>query len=389
MWIKRLQREIIMHAQTQRPVILLTGIRQVGKSSLLKRLYPKANYISLDHVNIADEAETNPSYFLSKLEGQVIIDEVQYAPSLFRYLKIEVDNHREIRGRWILTGSQRFSLIKGINESLAGRCAILQLHSLSAAELNLAGLLKDKRDLLWKGGFPEIWAENLDAPMFYADYIQTYLERDLREVLDVTNLRDFRRFMSLLAVHTGQLLNLSSVAKDISVSVNTVKSWVNALEVSGLIYLLPPYYANLGKRLIKAPKVFFCDNGLLSALLHVDSEEMYNKSLYRGALWENFTFTELIKAGHIPGRNLFYYRDQNGVEVDFIIEHKGEVLLVEAKESENPNAHKLNFSKVAPLFKETTRCFVYCTMPEQGILKIKDYFAYNPLHNEKEDLYPN
>ncbi len=387
MWIKRFQTEKIEQAQTQRPVILLTGIRQVGKSSLLKKLYPKTEYITLDHVNMADEAETNPSYFLRKLDGQVIIDEVQYAPSLFRYLKIEVDNNRTVKGRWILTGSQRFSLMKGVNESLAGRCAILELHSLSAAELNVAGLLKNNRDLLWKGGFPEIWAENLDAPMFYADYIQTYLERDLREVLDVTNLRDFRRFMSLLAVHAGQLLNLSSVAKDISVSVNTIKSWVNALEVSGIIYLLPPYYTNLGKRLIKAPKLFFCDNGLLSALLHVDSEDTYNKSLYRGALWENFTFTELIKAGHSPGRNLFYYRDQNGVEIDFIIEYKGEVLLIEAKESENPNAHKLNLSRVAPLFKETTRCFVACTMPEQGMLKIKDYFVYNPLLNAKEDCF--
>ncbi len=387
MWIKRFQTEKIEQAQTQRPVILLTGIRQVGKSSLLKKLYPKTEYITLDHVNMADEAETNPSYFLSKLDGQVIIDEVQYAPSLFRYLKIEVDNNRDVKGRWILTGSQQFSLMKGVNESLAGRCAILQLHSLSAAELNVADLLKNNRDLLWKGGFPEIWAENLEAPMFYADYIQTYLERDLRDVLDVTNLRDFRRFMSLLAVHAGQLLNLSSVAKDISVSVNTIKSWVNALEVSGMIYLLPPYYTNLGKRLIKAPKLFFCDNGLLSALLHVDSEDTYNKSLYRGALWENFTFTELIKAGHSPGRNLFYYRDQNGVEIDFIIEYKGEVLLIEAKESENPNAHKLNFSRVAPLFKETTRCFVACTMPEQGMLKIKDYFAYNPLLNAKEDCF--
>jgi hypothetical protein len=381
MWIGRLYAEKVMALQAQRPVVLLTGIRQVGKSSLLKKLFPIAEYVTLDYTLLAEEAASNPLYFLQKFEGQVIIDEMQYAPTLFRNLKILVDQHREKKGKWILTGSQQFSLMDGVRESLAGRAGILNLYPLSAVELNEAKLLEENaRDLLWKGGFPEIWAENLDAALFYQDYIQTYLERDLKLVLNVTNIRDFRRFMSLLALRAGQLLNLSSVAKDLSVTVNTVKAWVNALETSGIIYLLPPYYNNLGKRLIKAPKLYVCDNGLLSALLNIESMASYDRSLHRGALWENFTFTELLKAGFVPGKSLFYYRDQNGVEIDFVVEQSSsEITLLEAKETENPSAKQLNFKKVAPLFKEQVRCVVASNIWQAGFLKLKDFEAFNPL----------
>lgn len=381
MWIDRLYAEKIMVLQAQRPVILLTGIRQVGKSSLLKRLFPTAEYITLDYTLIAEEAASNPLHFLQKFAGQVIIDEIQYAPTLFRNLKILVDQNREKKGKWILTGSQQFSLMDGLRESLAGRAGILNLYPLSAVELNKAKLLEENgRDLLWKGGFPEIWAENLDAVLFYQDYIQTYLERDLKLVLNVSNIRDFRRLMSLLAIRAGQLLNLSSVAKDLSVSVNTVKAWVNALETSGIVYLLPPYYNNLGKRLIKAPKLYFCDNGLLSALLSIESMASYDRSPHRGALWENFTFTELLKAGFISGKSLFYYRDQNGVEIDFVLEQSSsEITLLEAKETEIPSAKQVNFKKVAPLFNKEVRCVVACNIWQKGFLKLKDFEAFNPL----------
>ena len=346
MWIERRNTDKIEEAVKTRPVVLLTGVRQVGKSSLLKKLFADAEYITLDKILLAREAEENPSQFLNRFEKQVIIDEIQYASSLFRDLKIKVDEERNLKGKWILTGSQQFVLMQQVSESLAGRIRILNLGSLSATELNQANLLNNKWDFLWKGGFPEIWADNLNASDFFNDYIQTYLERDLKQVLNVANLRDFRRFLSLLALRVGQLVNFSEISKEIGIAVNTVKSWVNALEVSGLIILLPPYYNNLGKRIIKTPKLYFCDNGLVASLLNINSLEALNNSLHFGNIWENLVFTEFLKEGFIAGKNIFFFRDQNGVEIDFIIEKDGKILLVEAKTSERPDPRKLNFNKI-------------------------------------------
>lgn len=267
----------------------------------------------------------------------------------------------------------------GISESLAGRVRILNLQTLSASELIKADLLKDNSDLLWKGGFPELWAKNLDATDFFEDYIQTYLERDLKQILNVSNLRDFRRFMMLLATRTGQLVNYTELSKEIGVSGNTIKIWVNSLEASGLIVLLPPYYNNLGKRMIKSPKLYFCDNGLLSALLNIHSLSSLEKSPLLGNIWENFVFTEILKEGFNPGKNLFFYRDQNGVEIDFILEKEGNVIITEAKYSERPRAEKLNFRKVAPLFETKVNCLVACSIQDKGLIHLKDHSLYNPL----------
>lgn len=379
MWIKRNYTDKLLNAVNTRPVVLLTGIRQAGKSSLLQKLFSDADYVTLDKVLLAEEAEENPGKFLNRFKKQVIIDEIQYAPSLFRELKIRVDEERHVKGKWILTGSQQFPLMKEISESLAGRARILNLNTLSAKELNNANLLRNKRDFLWKGGFPEIWAEGLNAADFFEDYIQTYLERDLKQILNVINLRDFRRFLTLLAIRVGQLVNFSELSKGVGVSNNTIKSWVNALEVSGLIILLPPYYNNLGKRLIKSPKLYFCDNGIVSALLNIHSLQTLENSLHLGNIWENFVFSEFLKEGFIPGKNLFFYRDQNGVEIDFIVEKKGEIYLIEAKNSERPRTEKLNFRKVAPLFKKNVNQLVACNVEEKGVIHIKDFSLYNPL----------
>lgn len=380
MWIERRNTEKIIEAVRTRPVVLLTGVRQAGKSSLLKRMLPDTEYVTLDKVLIAAEAEENPARFLSRFSGQVIIDEIQYAPSLFRELKIKVDEERNVKGRWILTGSQQFVLMQKISESLAGRVRILYLGTLSAAELNQTGLAENKADLLWKGGFPEIWAENLDATGFFDDYIHTYLERDLKQILNVSSLRDFRRFLSLLSIRVGQLLNYSEISREIGVAANTIKAWINALEISGLIVLLPPYYNNLGKRLIKTPKLFFCDNGLVASLLNINSPEALDRSPHLGNLWENFVFSELIKEGYIAGKNLFFFRDQNDVEIDFVIERDGKITLIEAKTNERPDTRKLNFSKVNPLFREEVQPLVACRTPEQGLVHLKDYSLYNPLN---------
>lgn len=380
MWIERNNTTKIEEAVKTRPVVLLTGARQVGKSSLLKKLFNNIEYVTLDKVLLAQEAEENPTRFINRFKNQVIIDEIQYAPSLFRELKIKVDEERNIKGKWILTGSQQFVLMQHISESLAGRVRILNLETLSASELNQAGLLENPRDFLWKGGFPEIWAENLEASDFFEDYIQTYLERDLKQILNVTNLRDFRRFLSLLALRVGQLVNYSEISKEVGVSVNTIKAWVDALAISGIITLLPPYYNNLGKRLIKAPKLYFCDNGLVASLLNINSLEALDKSPYLGNIWENFVFTEFLKEGFSAGKDIFFFRDQNGVEIDFIVEKNGKVFLVEAKASERPHPKKLNFKKVAPLFKQDVTSVVACGIEEKDIVELKDFSIYNPLY---------
>ncbi len=379
MWISRHNTGKIEEAVKTRPVILLTGVRQAGKSSLLKHLFKDVEYVTLDKLVLAEEAENNPTKFLDRFKHQVIIDEIQYAPSLFRELKIRVDEDRSTKGKWILTGSQQFTLMQQISESLAGRIRVLNLGTLSAAELNDTDLLKIRSDLLWKGGFPEVWAENLNVVDFFDDYVQTYLERDLRQILNVTSLRDFRRFLSLLAFRVGQLINYSEISKELGVAVNTVKSWVGTLETSGLIILLPPYYNNIGKRLIKSPKLYFCDNGLVASLLNINSLNTLENSPHLGNLWENFVLTEYLKEGLMPGRNLFYIRDQNGVEIDFVVEKDGHTTLIEAKYSERPNPKKLNFKKIAPLFKSKVSTVVACSVTEKGTIALKDYSVYNPL----------
>jgi predicted AAA+ superfamily ATPase len=380
MWIERDYSEKIIKAIKTRPVVLLTGVRQAGKSSLLQRLFKDIEYVTLDRMILAEEAEENPTLFLARFKNNVIIDEIQYAPSLFREIKIKVDENRSVKGKWLLTGSQQFLLMRHISESLAGRVGILNLGTLSATELNKTSLLKNKRDLLWKGGFPELWAEKLDVKEFFDDYIQTYLERDLKQIIDVTNLRDFRRFLSILAFRVGQLLNYSEISREIGVAVNTIKAWVSALETSGIIILLPPYYENLGKRLIKAPKLYFSDNGLVTSLLNINSLETLDKSIQLGNIWENFVFSEFLKEGFIAGKDIFFLRDQNGVEIDFILEKEGTVFLVEAKYSEHPNSRKLNFRKIAPLFRQAVKSVVACGVEERGTVSLKDYTLYNPLY---------
>lgn len=383
MWIERNNTQKIKEAVKARPVVLLTGIRQVGKSSLLKKLFQEVDYVTLDKIVLAEEAEENPTHFLNRFKKQVIIDEIQYAPSLFRDLKIKVDEDRSAKGKWILTGSQHFTLMKHVSESLAGRIRVLNLGTLSASELGRTSVLKNKRDLLWKGGFPEIWAEGLNASDFFDDYIQTYLERDLKQILNVSNPRNFRRLLSMLAIRVGQLLNYSEISKDVGVSVNTIKAWINALETSGLVILLPPYYNNLGKRLIKAPKLYFSDNGLVAALLNIRSLKDLNNSLHLGNIWENFVLSEYHKEGLRAGRDIFYLRDKNGVEIDFVIETEGKIILVEAKHSERPNAKNLNFSKIAPLFKEKVHRMVACSVEEKDLIALRDFSIYNPLYGIK------
>ena len=387
MWIDRSLENQIRKACDSRPALLLTGARQTGKSSLLRHLYPDADYMTLDRVAIAEEAEMNPALFLNRFSGPVILDEIQYAPSLFRELKTRIDSNRQETGRWILTGSQRFELMKNVSESLAGRLRILPLETLSAQELRASGFFSSSsiKDILWKGGYPELWAtDDLESGEFFEDYVQTYLERDLKELIQVSNLRDFRRLIQICATRVGQLLNYADLAKHVGVSSVTIKKWVGALETSGLIYLLPPFFANIGKRLVKAPKLYFADSGLLCHMLNLQGEAACLRSPMFGAIWENFVFSELIRTLPVkPGRNLFFYRDQNGVEMDFVIEMGGRLILVEAKAAQRVDPRKLNFSKIVPLFSDRdVQCLLMNSSAEQSPVCLKDYFSVNPLTNE-------
>lgn len=385
MWIERQIKNTLFQQLESRPVILLTGARQTGKSSLLRRMLPDTTYVTLDYLITAEEAESNPTAFLHQFSGQVILDEIQYAKSLFRELKILVDQNRQEYGKWILTGSQKFSLMQNVSETLAGRIGILSLETLSAKELRDSGFfLKDAvMQFLWQGGFPELWAnENLRPENFFLDYIQTYLEKDLQAVINVKSLYDFQRFIRLCASRIGQLLNYNDLANSVGVSSNTIKTWIGALEAAGIITLLPPYYSNISKRIVKTPKLYFSDQGLLCSLLNISSLSDWQNHPNRGELWENFVFMEYVKTRHLfPGRNIFFYRDKNGVEVDFVIEAGGALELVEAKASERVDERKLNFHKVSKLFNNTAS-YLACMIDENRKVVLKDYTMLNPLHCE-------
>ncbi len=337
MWIKREITQQIQDIAKDRPCVLLTGARQTGKSSLLEKSFPKYKYVSLDVPNLASEAKENGSYFLEKSGEPIIIDEIQYAPELFRFLKIEIDKKRDLFGRYVLTGSQKFHLMRGVNESLSGRISILECHSLSIREIhNHTKLeLNTNQILKWmiQGGYPELHAYNLKPERFYADYLATYLERDVRQLTNVKNLSIFDKFLRLLALRSGQILSMNSLASDVGVSSHTIKNWISILEASNIIYLLKPFYNNYGKRLIKSPKLYFLDTGLLCFLSGIHNIEALESSSLLGSYFETLVLGQLVRNFCNKGLplNLYFFRDNHGTEIDFIIPEGNKVELYECK----------------------------------------------------------
>lgn len=320
------------------PVVVLTGSRQSGKTELLRHAYPNARFVSLDLPSVAAAADSDPGGLLDGGPGPLIIDEVQYAPGLFRHIKARVDQDRHRMGQFLLTGSQKFALMKDVSESLAGRAAILELETLSSAEL-LAHPGFERYPLaefLWRGGYPELYRNpQLRPAQFYSSYVASYLERDLRQTLMVGNLRDFERFLRMAAIRSGQLLNLTEMARDVGIAVSTARQWVSALEASHLIYLLEPYYGNLSKRMIKTPKLYFKDTGLLCFLLGFTDPQALTGSAQIGAIWECFVVNQLLRARQsLPAARMFFYRDAHGVEADVLLELNGQVRIVEVKWTE-------------------------------------------------------
>lgn len=345
MWIDREISCNIIELSRAFPALILTGARQTGKTSLLRRLFPEYHYVSLDLRIVAEQAEESPESFLRDYPPPVVIDEVQYAPGLFRHLKVAIDRERQQKGQFILTGSQKFTLMKEVSDSLAGRCALLSLPSLNVREIKAAGWKATDGgapgELLVRGGFPELWADQtIPGREFYQAYIATYLERDLRQVINVGNLRDFERFLRACAARASQLLNKSELARDVGISQTTAGQWISALEASNQITLLEPFFANVGKRLAKSPKLYFNDTGLLCFLLGLSPEALGNSPL-TGAVWENFVLIELVKwlALYHPEWTLWFYRDQQNREADFVLQGPFErIRLMDAKWAEMPKS---------------------------------------------------
>ena len=339
MWIERAIQARLEHSAKTRPVVVLTGARQTGKTSTFLRLFPNYSFVSLDLPTEAEQAEKEPKSFLLRHPPPVIIDEVQYAPGLFRHLKAEVDAHRGRNGQFLLTGSQKFNLMKNVSESLAGRADIVELETLSFAEIR-AALPETRMEMaMVRGGFPELYANTeIDLVAFYNSYLATYLERDVRQLAHVGSLRDFERFVRACALRSGNLLNKADLARDVGISPSTASNWLSMLEASGQVVLLEPWFSNRTKSIVKSPKLYFADTGLLCALLNIRSVEALMQSPAVGAIWETFCFAQLRARERRAGREggLFFWRDRTR-EVDFVVDAGGRLELFEAKWTELPS----------------------------------------------------
>ena len=360
MWVPRLQEKHIQKSAEMRPAVVISGARQTGKTSLVKRFFPGHNYVSLDLPSEAAQAESAPSTFLSRHKPPLIVDEIQYAPSLLRYLKIIIDDTRNKNGQFILTGSQPFELMTGIAESLAGRAAILQLEGLTLRELQAAGQRITVDSYIIRGSYPELYEKpKLDASDFYQSYVATYLERDLRSQLQVGSLRDFERFLRACALRTSQVINKAEIARDVGISPSTAGEWLSVLERSGIVACLEPWFSNATKSLVKSPKLHFLDTGLCAFLMGMSTLEDLYASPLTGALWETAVFCELRRQLSFSQRwQLYYWRDRTK-EADFLFHNAGRLKIADAKWSEHPtNAGKLE--KVRNELPDQTESVLFC-----------------------------
>jgi hypothetical protein len=308
------------------PVLVLTGPRRAGKTWLLKRMFPEASYYLLEDPDVVARFRADPQGFLDTVRPPAILDEVQNVPEVFAYVRSRVDRSPRRMGRYLLTGSQEAPLMQGVTESMAGRAAVLQLLPLSVRETARVTLLH--------GGFPEAVARPRQVRLWFASYLQTYLERDVRSVTAIRDLATFRRFLGVLAVRHGQLLNKTDIAAPLGVSVPTVTQWLSVLETTAQILIVPPFYENFGKRLLKSPRVYVADSGLACHLLGIDTAADLRKSPFSGPLFEGFIASEIVKAQVNAGRRreIYFFRDEQGLEVDFVVPSRGGGLsLVECK----------------------------------------------------------
>jgi hypothetical protein len=350
--IRRTLEPTLLKLAQQYPVVTLTGPRQSGKTTLVQAAFPGHEYASLEEPDVREYALTDPRGFLGQFTGSVILDEVQRAPDLFSYIQTLVDRE-DVPGRYVLSGSQNFLLLRSISQSLAGRSAILHLLPLALGELQgrdpfplgkLGRELPKERqgspdelmETLLRGFYPRVHDKGLDPSTWYSGYFQTYVERDVREVLNVGDLEAFGRFVRLCAGRNGQLLNLTSLGSDCGITHSTAGRWLSILESSFLVRLLRPYHANFGKRLTKSPKLYFLDTGLLCYLLRIQSPDDLRHHASRGAIFESFVVAELLKAFLHQGRepDLYFWRDSAGHEIDVVLDLGREKIAVEVKSAQ-------------------------------------------------------
>ena len=323
------------------PVLAITGPRQSGKTTLARHLFPDKPYVSLEDPTERAFAAEDPRGFLARFYQGAIFDEAQRWPDLFSYLQGMVDEDRR-PGRFVLTGSQQFGLLAGVTQSLAGRVAMCRLLPFSAAEI--AGIAEGRLaldEVLWRGAYPALHATSVQPGDWYASYITTYLERDVRQVLQVQDLATFQRFVRLCAGRTGQLLNLTALASEAGISHTTARAWLSVLESSDVLFLLTPYHRNFGKRLVKSPKLYFVDTGLACWLLGIRQPEQLDLHPSRGALFENWVISEFLKHRTNQGQpsDLHFWRDNNGLEADLLYETGGGTLqTVEIKSGQTPTS---------------------------------------------------
>lgn len=312
--------EIYLRAVAERyPVVTITGPRQSGKTTLCRKVFPDRRYVSLENLDTRQFAKEDPRGFLAGLEKGAILDEIQNAPELLSYIQTVVDEKGD-NGQFVLTGSQQFEVTNAINQSLAGRTAILKLLPLSIEELGALGVELSVDQLLLSGFYPRIWKDRLDPAEALANYLATYVERDIRQLIAIKDLGLFQRFLTHLASRIGQLLNISSLAADTGVSQQTARNWMMLLEASFIIFRLPPFFANIGKRLVKSPKLYFYDIGLAGHLLGIENQLHVSRDPLKGHLFENMVVIEALKYRFHRGKrsNLHFYRDSNGNEVDLL-----------------------------------------------------------------------
>lgn len=320
--IKRTAHETILRLAKGFPVVAITGPRQSGKTTLAKSAFPEKPYLTLEDPDTCALAERDPRGLLAHYPEGVIIDEAQRAPLLFSYLQGFVDEQL-VPGKYVLTGSQQFGLLSGITQSLAGRVGLVQLLPFSLNELASSGKLPDDLDrLMLTGMYPPLYDREFESADWFPAYVNTYIERDVRQLINVRDLSTFQRFVRMCAARTGQLLNLSSLASDCGITHNTAAAWISVLEASYIIYLLRPHFNNLNKRLIKAPKLYFLDTGLAAWLIGIREMEHLAFHAQRGALFENMVVTEFLKGrfnlGVVP--DLYFWRDSKGLEVDLLLD---------------------------------------------------------------------
>lgn len=360
MYIERTAERVIKTLSDQFKVILVTGARQAGKSTLLRHCDNTREYVTLDDLTERELAVNEPKLFLQRHTPPVIIDEIQYAPNLLSYIKIEVDN-TELKGQYWLTGSQQFHLMKNVSESLAGRIAVIDLLGLSLSEM--AGTpsnppffpsidfinskrkthptysLQDIFRIIYNGSFPALNnQEAVDRDIFYSSYVRTYIERDIRELSVVSDEMKFLHFIRVVAARTGQVLKYSELANEVGISQPTAKNWLSLLISTNIVYLLEPYYQNLSKRMTKMPKIYFLDTGLCAYLTSWNSPEVLMNGAMNGAFFETFVVSEILKSYKNNGKRpaLFWYRDTTQKEIDLLFEKNGKLSPVEIKLSANP-----------------------------------------------------